>query len=141
MAITLSSAFVTVLEGTSSTAGLVEQIGGGSLVLYSGTPPTGANEALAGDTVLATFAISAAGSQTVEVSTPWQVQLSLAATTVTATGTGTASFWRILNSGATCLIQGTAGTSGADWNLSSTAITSGDNVSITGSPTIGWPVV
>lgn len=140
MSITLSHQFVTTLEGVSTTAGLVEQIGGGTLVIYSGTPPTGADEALSGNTALATFTLSAAGSQTVGGSTPWQVTLAFSATTVTASATGTATFFRILNSGSTSLIQGTVGTSGADWNLSSTGITSGDNVSITGTPTVGWTV-
>jgi hypothetical protein len=62
------------------------------------------------------------------------------ATNVTATGSGTADYFRILNSGSTALIQGSVSTVGADWNLSSTTVNNGDNVSITGTPSISWVV-
>jgi hypothetical protein len=38
------------------------------------------------------------------------------------------------------LIQGVVGTSGQDFNLTSTTITSGDNVAITGTPSVAWPI-
>lgn len=137
MAILLSSTFTDNLLGTG-TEGVAVQIGGGTLVVYAGTPPAGPNEGLSGNTVLATFTFSASGSQGSPAGGVMDVVF--AATTVTAAASGTAAFFRILNSAATALIQGTVGTSGADFNLSSTAITSGDNVSITGTPTIYWPV-
>lgn len=137
MAITLSNTFTNNLLGTG-TQGVATQIGGGTLIVYSGTPPAGPNEALSGNTALATFTFNAAGSQ----GTPSAgvMNLSFAATTVTASASGTATFFRIANSGTTALIQGTVGTSGSDFNLSSVNITSGDNVTITGTPTISWPV-
>lgn len=135
MTILLSNAFANALLQHSGTS-LADQFGGGSIVVYSGTPPTGPNEALSGNTVLATWAFAAA--------TSWAAPsggvetLDIPTTTVTASATGTATFFRVLNSGSTALLQGTVGTSGADFNLSSTGITSGDNVAITGTPTIAW---
>jgi hypothetical protein len=141
MTIQLSTTFADALLAHDATAGqsaVADQIGGGTLVAYSGTAPAGPNEALSGNTALATFTFSAASAQ----GTPSAgvMNLAFAATTVTASATGTATFFRILSSGGTALVQGTIGTSGADWNMSSTSITSGDNVSITGTPTISWAV-
>lgn len=140
MALGLSTTFVNTLLGTGTTAGVPEQFGGGTLVLYSGTAPAGPNEALSGDTVLATFTFSAAGSWSAP--SAGVLNMALAATTVTAAATGTASFFRILNSSGTALIQGTvtATGGGGDITISSTSITSGDGVSITGTPTISWAV-
>jgi hypothetical protein len=137
VAILLSNTFTNNLLGTG-TQGVATQIGGGTLIIYSGSAPAGPNEALSGNTVLATFTFSAAGSQ--GSPSAGVMNLSFSATTVTASASGTATFFRIANSGAAALIQGTVGTSGADFNLSSTTITSGDNVTITGTPTISWPV-
>lgn len=141
MSILLSTTFADALLAHDAVAGqsaVADQIGGGTLVAYAGTAPTGPNEALAGDTVLATFTFSAASAQ--GSPSAGSMTLAFSATTVAAVATGTATFFRVLNSGGTALIQGTIGTSGADWNLSSTAITSGDNVSITGTPSISWTV-
>lgn len=135
MAITLSNTFADNLLGTG-TEGVATQIGSGSLIIYSGTPPAGPNESLAGNTVLATFTFSAAGSQ--GSPSAGVMDLSFSATTVTAAATGTATFFRILDSSPAALIQGSVGTSAADWVLSSTSISMGDNVTITGTPTIAW---
>jgi hypothetical protein len=139
VSITLSSTFTDNLLGTSGTAGVAEQIGAGTLVLYGsgGSPPAGPNEAATG-TVLATFTFSAAGSQ--GSPSAGSMTIVFAATSVTATGTATADYFRILNSGSTALIQGAVATSGADWNLSSTTVNSGDTIAITGTPTISWVV-
>lgn len=138
--ITLSSVFANLLtanNATGSVAPVANQIGSGTLIIYSGTAPAGANEGLSGNTVLATFTLSAASAQS---STAGVITLAFAATTVTASASGTATFFRFLNTTPAALIQGLVGTSGADFNLSSVAITSGDNVSITGTPTLTMPV-
>ena len=55
-----------------------------------------------------------------------------AITSGNATGNGTATFFRVYDSGsATCWVQGTVSTSGADINLSSTAFTVGLLVTVT----------
>jgi hypothetical protein len=135
VAILLSNTFANALLQHSGSS-IADQFGGGSVVVYSGTPPTGPNESLSGNTVLATFTFAAAASwasPTTGVET-----LDFVSQTVTAAASGTATFFRVLNSGAAALLQGTVAASGGDFNLSSVAITSGDNVAITGTPTIAW---
>jgi hypothetical protein len=135
MAILLSSTFANALLQHSGSS-IADQFGGGTLVVYSGTPPTGPNESLSGNTALATFTFAA--------STAWASpssgveNLDFVSQTVTAAATGTATFFRILNSSSAALIQGTVAASGGDFNLSSVSVTSGDNVAITGTPTIAW---
>lgn len=145
MTILLSSTFTDNLLGTG-TEGVATQIGGGTLVVWanSGSNPAGPNESTNG-TALATFTFAAAGSQGSPSAGVMNLQFSAGSGTatnpiVTASASGTAAYFRINASGGTALIQGTVGTSGADFNLSSVAITSGDNVSITGTPSISWPV-
>jgi hypothetical protein len=132
LAILLSNTFANDLLEHSGVA-VADQFGGGTLVIYSGTPPTGPNESLAGNTVLATFTFNSAALQ--GSPSGGSMTLSLASQTVTASNTGTATFFRIINSGSVALIQGTMGT---DFVLSSNNITSGDNITITGTPTVAW---
>lgn len=135
--ITLGSVFTNNLLGTG-TNGVATQIGTGFLFLCASvSPPVGPDEAATG-TTLATFTFSSAGSQVPIAG--GSMDLAFAATTVTATNGGTANYFRITNSSTVALIQGSVSTSGADWNLSSNIISSGDSVSITGTPTISWVV-
>jgi hypothetical protein len=99
------------------------------LRIYSGTPPANAGAALSGNTVLVDIPLGsdyfATTSNGVLTKTgTWQ--------DTSADATGTATFFRILTSADVARIQGTVGTSGADLNLSSTSITSGGTVTITG---------
>lgn len=138
VAITLSNTFANALLGAGGTDSVADQIGGGTLVIYAGAAPPGPNEAPSGNTVLATFTFSAAGAQGTPAS--GSMNLSFVALTVAASGTGTATFYRVINSSGTALIQGsiTATGGGGDWQLSSTAITANDNITITGTPTMSW---
>ena len=139
MAITLSNAFTDNLLWTG-TQGVATQIGGGTLVVFAsgGSPPPGPNEVATG-TTLATFTFSSAALQNGgSAPTAGSINLVFSNQTVTAGASGTADYFRVISSGAVALIQGTVGTSGADWNLSSTTITTGDQVSITGTATISW---
>lgn len=138
MAILLSTTFANALEQHSGTT-VADQLGGGTLVLYSGTPPAGPNEALSGNTVLATFTFQAAASWSAP--SGGALNLPLAATTVNASATGTATFFRMVSSGAAALIQGTAAApSGGDWNFNTVTFTTGDLIAVTGTPSIAWPV-
>ena len=99
---------------------------GGSALLriYDGSrPATGgtATTLLAELTCNATFAPSASGGV-----------LTLNAITAdsSANATGTATWFRIVTSGATFVLDGNVGTSGSDLNLNTTSIVSGANVSI-----------
>lgn len=84
---------------------------------------------------------AAAGSGTLLVALPCSATLGTvsagvltfnAITNATATGTGTAVQWRLCTTsgGTTCVAQGTVSTSGAELNLNSTSISSGQTVSI-----------
>jgi hypothetical protein len=139
MGITLSTTFVDDLLEHSGVS-LADAIGAGTLKLYASgsAPPVGANESIIG-TLLATWTFAAASAFTAP--TGGILLLDFGGTvSVTAVATGTADYFRVLNSGAAALIQGLVGTLSSDWNLSSTTVTSGDNVSITGTPSIAWPV-
>lgn len=139
MAITLSTQFTDTLLGTTTTAGVAEQIGGGTLTLMAsgGSPPAGPNEPTVGNTI-ATFTFNNAASQ--GAPSGGSMTLSFAATTVVAGNSGTADYFRVNNSTPVALIQGSVGLTNSDWILSSVTITSGDNVTITGTATIAWTV-
>ncbi len=95
------------------------------LIIFSGTPPTNAGTALAGNTAIATitglsWGAGSGGVATITGSTPDS----------NAVG-GTATFFRITKSdGTTAITQGTVGTSGADLNLNNLTINAGANVSL-----------
>lgn len=105
----------------------ITALAGGSALLriYSGTrPATGgtATTLLAELTCNATFAAGAAAGV-----------LTLNAITgdTSANATGTASWFRIVSSGATHVLDGDVGTSGSDMNLNSVSIVAGGTVDIT----------
>ena len=100
--------------------------GGATLAIYSGTQPATADTALSGNTVLATFTLPAAGSNS--VSSAGVITFG-AITNVTAVATGTAVFARVTN-GANTVCDMSVGTSSADCIINSTAISSGATVSI-----------
>lgn len=107
---------------------LVDVGGAGSLRIYSGTAPATANAALSGNTLLAQLAMSATafGSAAAGVATAAAITQDSS-----ADATGTATFFRILaGNGTTVVMQGEVGTSGADLNLNSVAISSGAAVSV-----------
>ena len=109
---------------------ITSAIGGSALLrIYAGTAPTNVGTALGGGntqlaelTCNATFAPSATGGV---------LTLNSITQDSSADATGTATFFRILTSGGTAVMQGTVGTSGSDLNLNTTAISSGAAVSIT----------
>lgn len=137
-----------VAEGMLGNTGgtLAAQIGSGAnLVIYSGTAPANAGASLSGDTVLATLALSSTPFSGYSFNSSGGPDANGAAvatlgtvTSATAAATGTASFWRIVTSGGTAIMQGACGTSGSDLNLNTTAVTAGSTVSLT-SGTISLP--
>jgi hypothetical protein len=107
---------------------LVDVGGAGSLRIYSGTAPADANAALSGNTLLANLPMSATafGSASSGVATAAAIT-----SDSSADATGTATFFRVLaGNGTTVIMQGEVGTSGADLNLNSVAISSGAAVSV-----------
>lgn len=94
------------------------------LTIYNGArPATGGNATtqLAQLTCNATFALAATGG----------VLTLNSISNTTASATGTATWARLTTSGGTFLMDMDVGTSGADLNLNSTAISSGATVSVT----------
>jgi len=127
MATTLS--YIEARRNARLDAGL-DSLNGGTLRIYSGTPPANAEAALAGNTLLAqltfgspAFAAATGGTKTANAITADS----------NANGGATATFWRGLTSGAAVIVQGTVGAtgSGESLELNSTAISAGASVSVT----------
>jgi hypothetical protein len=101
----------------------------GLLRIYEGAVPATAQAALGGgNNVLAELPLSAdafadavAGVSTANAIT----------SDSSADKSGTATFFRVLTSGGTCVMQGSVGTSGCDLNLSTTSIVLGGTVTVT----------
>lgn len=97
--------------------------------IYSGTPPANADTALSGNTLLSENTMSdpsfpaAAGA-------PGVLTASAITDDSSANATGTPSFFRLVDSTGSVVMQGTAGTSGTDLILTAGTITAGIAVSI-----------
>jgi len=108
--------------------GLITYAGSGSIIrLYDGTQPTNANTAISTQTLLVSLVVSGSfGTDSNGTITLGSV------TSGTAVASSTATFFRIVKSdGTTVVMDGSVGTSGADMNLNSTTISSGQTVAIT----------
>lgn len=100
----------------------------GVLRIYDGTPPTSVNDALAGNTLLATLALSATAAP---AASSGALTFSAISDDTSADATGTASFFRLLTSAFAAVVQGTVGTSGADINFNSVSFVATGNVAVT----------
>jgi len=108
--------------------GLITYAGSGSIIrLYDGTQPANANTAISTQTLIVSLVVS--GS----FGTDSNGSITLGTVTNgTAVASSTATFFRIVKSdGTTVVMDGSVGTSGADMNLNSTTISSGQTVAIT----------
>lgn len=108
-------------------ADIVTQIGtSGLLRIYSGTQPTNPDTVLSGNTKLAelplsaTFAPAASGGV---------LTANAISTETSADNTGTATFFSLVTSGGTRIIDGSVATSGGDMTINTTAISAGAQVS------------
>lgn len=101
--------------------------GAGTLRIYDGTPPATADTALSGNTLLAQLTMSdpAFGAASAGVATASAITQDSA-----ADATGTASFFRVLDSNAIVIFQGTVGTASADLILNTVSIVAGAIVSV-----------
>lgn len=107
--------------------GLITYAGTGSIIhIYEGTQPANANTSVGASTLLVSLTVSGSfGTDSNGTITLGSV------TSGTAVATGTADFFRITKSDDTTVVMdGSVGTSGADMNLSSTSIATGQTVSI-----------
>lgn len=108
--------------------GLITYAGSGCLInLYNGTQPANANTAISTQTLLVTLTVSGSfGTDSNGTLTLGSVSNG------TAVASGNADFFRIFKSdGTTVVMDGSVGTSGADMNLNTTTVNSGQVVSIT----------
>lgn len=105
-------------------AAVTGDIGGYTLAIYTGAQPATANDAATGtklvDITINGFNAAASGSATLNTTTP---------NTGVAVASGTAGWGRV--TGFTGVIDGSVGTSGTDFTINSTAITSGATVTLT----------
>lgn len=120
---------ITATRRNAQLDNLLAQLNNGYIRVYSGTKPTNADTALAGNTLLAELRFSAtafpsasAGSATANAITQDS----------SADASGTASFVRCFASdGTTVICDLTVGTSGADINFATLTFTAGVAVQIT----------
>lgn len=128
MALTISAAAAQAMA-----TALATDIGATATIeIRTGTKPATPETAASG-TLLATVAISGsftAAGGAITAADP---------TSVTVATSGTAGHFRVKTSGGTAKIDGTVGTSGADMNLSTTALVAGGTVDL-GVPTFTVPV-
>lgn len=109
---------------------------GGKLRIYSGSRPASVNTAISAQVLLSEqvtgspFGVVGSGALTAN-----------AIANGTAVATGTATWFRVFKAdGTTACVDGDVATSGADLNLSSTSINSGQTVSISSFVITGQPV-
>jgi len=102
--------------------------GAGTLKIYAGTIPTNADTAVGAQVLLATltFTDPAFGAASNGVATA-----SAITSDTSADATDTAAWFRIADSNAVTVLDGTVGTSGDDINLNTVSIVAGATVSIT----------
>ena len=124
MAIKLSTAARNaMLDGITSTVG-----GSAKLRIYDGSQPAGPGTAVSTQVLLAELTCNATFAP---AASSGVLTLNSITQDSSADATGTASWFRIVTSGGTAVIDGSVSTSGADMNLNSTSIVSGGTVSIT----------
>lgn len=104
--------------------------GPGTVVLYSGTVPGNANTALSGNTVLAVLTCSDPSSA---ASANKTLTLNAITQDSSADATGTATFFRILDSNANVVLQGSVSAvgGGGDLQMNTSAVVLGGPVQIT----------
>ncbi|MDR7253688.1 hypothetical protein J2X46_002678 [Nocardioides sp. BE266] len=127
MALTISAAAAQAMG-----AALATDIGSAATIeIRTGTKPATPETAASG-TLLATVTISGSFTSTSGALTAADPA------SVTVAASGTAGHFRVKTSGGTAKIDGTVGTSGADMNLSTTALVAGGTVDL-GVPTFTIP--
>lgn len=101
----------------------------GTIKVYTGTQPANADTALSGQTLLVTLtcadpAFASAASGSVDIDADPDLSAS-------AVATGTAAWARVADSDGNTVFDGSVGTSGTDFIINSTSITSGQTVTLT----------
>ena len=106
--------------------------GAGTLKIYSGSVPTDSDTALGAQVLLATLTFSDPAFGNASDANPGgRVTASAITADSSADATGTAAFFRILDSDANVVCQGSVGTSGSDINFNTVSFVSGAEISVT----------
>lgn len=105
--------------------------GPGTLVIYAGVAPLDCDTVLSGDTVLATFTLSATAFGASTDLAPGARATANAIADENASASGTATFARVFNNAGTCVGQFDVGTTAATVIVSSTTFVSGQPCSVT----------
>lgn len=112
-------------------AAIVSSIGNaGVLRIYDGTQPASPDTAVGAQVLLSSHTCGTPFAPASSSAHP-SVLTANAIGSATAGNTGTASWFRIVTSGATAVVDGSVGTATADLILNSVSITSGQTVNIT----------
>lgn len=131
MALTVTAAAVQSMGAALATA-----IGSGGLIrIYNGSRPATPETAISGQALLATVTVSGSFSSTGGVLTAADPA------SVTIAASGTASWFRVLTSGATAILDGTvtATGGGGDMQLATTTLTAAASLDL-GVPSFTMPV-
>jgi hypothetical protein len=106
--------------------------GAGLLRIYDGTQPTDPDTAIGAQNLLAELTLSdPAFGAAADAAPGGRATASAITTDASANATGTASWFRVVTSAGTAIIDGSVGTSGADLNLNTTSIVLGASVAVT----------
>lgn len=119
---------LTNLAANAAADAVTVLLNSGKLRIYDGTQPAAADTAISTQVLLAelTFGSTAFGAAAAGVSAANAITPD-----TTADNTGTATWFRALKSDNTPVFDGSVGTSGANLNLNSVAISAGAAVSVT----------
>lgn len=112
---------------------LTALLNGGSIKIYTGSPPATLETSASGTLLSSGCGLSATafGNATDGGSGNATAAANTISEDTNAASSGTAGYFRGLNSSGTAVIQGTCGTATADMILNSTSITSGGSVTVT----------
>lgn len=122
MAITLNTA-----SRNAAANAVLDQLNGGKLVIYGGTPPANAAAALSSNPVLAELTFGTPAFNPAANGTKTLANLTQDSS---ANANGTATFFRCLTSADVVVLQGTCGSGSGDLNLNTVSIASGVPVSV-----------
>lgn len=108
---------------------LTTTIGNAALLrIYNGSRPADANTAVSGQTLLAELTC---GTPFAGAASSGTLTANSITSDTDANAAGTASWYRLVTSGGTAVLDGDVGTSGADLNLNTTSIAQHATVSVT----------
>lgn len=107
-----------------------DNLDGGTLRIYDGTPPANVSAGLSGNTLLAQLAL---GGTAFAPASGGVATANAITADASADATGTATFFRLHDSGGTARLQGSASATGGggDLQLGTASITAGLQVSVT----------